>query len=263
MPFAAINGNLLFYRLEGNDNCPVLVLVHSLGVDNNLWDREVQSLLSRYRVLRYDLRGHGASDAPPGDYTIEMLGRDLLGLVDSLSIQRFAFCGISIGGFIGQWLGAHAGDRLRGLVLANTSPNAGPASNWDTRRQTVLTGGMKAIADAFVERSFLAETVARSEPRVATLRRTFLGTKPAGYAGCCAAIREMDQTALLEKIRLPTLVISGDKDIPLPWESHGAVLAREIPEARSVLLPAGHLSNIDRPELFLAALTDFLGTLPA
>jgi 3-oxoadipate enol-lactonase/4-carboxymuconolactone decarboxylase len=241
----------------------VLVLAHSLGVDHSLWDQQALDLTPHFRVLRFDWRGHGASDTPPGDYSIERLGFDVLALADALDIKRFAYCGISIGGFVGQWLGANAGNRLTHLVLANTSPYVGPPSNWNARRETVLNGGMQALESTFLERSFSAQTLARREPRVDSLRRVFLGMNPAGYAGCCAAIRDMNQTSILPRIQTPTLIISGNKDLGCPWEGHGEVLAREIPNTRAVRLNAAHLSNIERPRSFTAALLDFLWRPPA
>ncbi len=262
MPYALVDNTRLFYRLEGRDDAPVLVLAHSLGLDHSLWDRQAQDLVPHFRVLRFDTRGHGASDAPSGDYTIERLGRDVLGLADALEIKRFAYCGISLGGFVGQWLGLNAANRLSHLVLANTSPHVGPPSNWEARRQAVFSGGMNKLEATFLERSFSAETLARRDPHVDSLRRIFLGTNPVGYAGCCAAIRDMNHTSLLREIRIPTLVIAGYKDVATPWEGHGEVLAREIPDTRAVRLAAAHLSNIEKPRSFTAALLDFLWQAP-
>lgn len=263
MPYATVDNMRLFYRLEGRDDAPTLILAHSLGVDHSLWDQQSLDLVPHFRILRFDWRGHGASDTPSGDYTIERLGIDVLELAAALGIKRFAYCGISIGGFVGQWLGANASDHLTHLVLANTSPHVGPASNWDARRETVLSSGMNKLESIFLERSFSAATVARRDPRVDSLRRVFLGTNPAGYAGCCAAIRDMNQLSLLPRIHTPTLIIAGNKDIGCPWEGHGEVLAREIPNTRSVRLNAAHLSNIERPRSFNAALIDFLWQRPA
>ncbi len=258
MPFITADGVRLFYRLEGNASKPVLAFSNSLGLDHTLWDVQAADLLPHFRILRYDTRGHGASDGPPGDYSIELLARDVLGLAEALGIHKFAFCGISLGGFIGQWLGARGNGRISHLILANTSSYVGPASNWEARKQAVASGGMSAIGDMFIQRSFVPETLARGEPRVESLQRIFLGTNPVGYMGCCVAVRDMNQTAMLRDIRVPTLVISGDRDVATPWEGHGDVLTREIPGARVVRLPAAHLSNIERPRSFTAALLDFL-----
>lgn len=258
MPFITIDSTRLFYRLEGNENRPVLVLSNSLGTDHGMWAPQVADLLPHFRILRYDTRGHGASDVPGGDYSLERLGRDVLGLADALKIGKFAFCGLSLGGMIGQWLAVQAPDRLTGMVLANTSPLMAPKSNWDDRRRAVLEGGMAAIADTVMARFFSPETRAQGNPHASSVRVMLLATDPIGYAGCCAAIREIDHTSILRKIRVPTLVIIGDRDLSTPGDSHGEVLAREIPGARVVRLPTAHLSNIERPRSFTMALLEFL-----
>jgi 3-oxoadipate enol-lactonase / 4-carboxymuconolactone decarboxylase len=258
MPFATVDGTRIFYRLEGNAGRPVLVLSHSIGCDHSLWDQQVPDLLQYFQVLRCDTRGHGASDAPKSEYAIEQLGRDALGLVDSLGISKFAFCGLSLGGMVGQWLGINAPDRLAGLVLANTSPRVAPKSNWDDRRRMVLEGGMAAIVDTVMQRFFSPETLAEGNPYASSIRAVILGTDPAGYAGCCSAIRDMDHTGSLGRIRVPSLVIVGDRDVSTSWAGHGEILARDIPGARALHLPAAHLSNVERPRSFLDALFDFL-----
>lgn len=257
MPFVNFDNTRLFYRLEGVDTRPVLVMSHSLGCDHGQWDHQTRDLLPHFRILRYDMRGHGASDVAPGDYSIERLGRDVLGIVDALAIDKFAFCGLSIGGMIGQWLGASAPERLTRLVLANTSPRMDTAA-METRRGIVLQSGMTAVADAVMGRFFTPETLARQNADIGSVRRTLLHTDPRGYAGCCAAIRDMDHAGLLPHIRVPTLIIAGDRDVSTPWTGHGEVLAREIPHARVVHLPTAHLSNLERPRSFTSALLDFL-----
>jgi len=227
-----------------------------------MWTPQVPDLLPYFQILRYDTRGHGASGTPKGDYSIELLARDVLALADALGIDKFAFCGLSLGGMIGQWLGTHVSERLSALVLANTSSYVAPASNWETRRRTVLEGGMAAIVDMAMQRFFSPETLAQGDPYANSVRRILLGTDPAGYAGCCAAIRDMDHRGLLAKIRIPTLVIVGDHDVSTPWEGHGEILARGIPGASTVHLPAAHLSNIERPRSFTTALLEFLQAAP-
>jgi 3-oxoadipate enol-lactonase len=256
-PLDSIDDIRLYYRLEGLDDKPVLVFAHSLGVDHGQWDPQVADLLPHFRVLRYDLRGHGGSDVPTGDYSIERLGRDALALADALGVERFAFCGLSIGGMIAQWVGANAGDRLTRLILANTSPRTADPNPMEQRRRIVLAGGMTAAIDAIMGRWFTPETPA-PEHVVAGVRRTVLSTSPVGYAGCCAAVRDMDLTGALGAIRVPTLVIGGSRDLSTPWPDHGARIAAAIPGAKTVMLDAGHLSNIERPREFTAALLDFL-----
>jgi 3-oxoadipate enol-lactonase/4-carboxymuconolactone decarboxylase len=263
MPFATIDNTRLFYRLEGKAGRPVLILSHSIGTDHGMWAPQAQALLPHFQVLRYDTRGHGASDAPPGEYTIDRLGRDVLALADHLTIPQFAFCGLSLGGATGQWLAFHAGERLTRLVLANTSPEFGPRAYWETRIQAVLDGGMAAIADLVMQRFFSAEARTRNEVHVPAQRSVFLGTDPIGYLGCCAALRDFDSGKWLREIRVPTLVIAGDRDIPTPWAGHGEILAREIPGARVLRLPAAHLSNLECPRSFTAGLLDFLETGPS
>jgi 3-oxoadipate enol-lactonase / 4-carboxymuconolactone decarboxylase len=257
MPLLKIRGSTCFFRLDGPDDAPVLVLSHSLGQDHGMWDPQMTALTRHFRVLRYDLRGHGASEVTPGDYRIEQLGEDVLALADALSIERFAFCGLSLGGMIGLWLAAHAPARITGVVLANTSARADSAG-METRRQTVLAGGMASVVDLVMGRFFSARSLAQNPPTVASSRRTLLATDPVGYAGCCAAIRDMDQTASLDRIRLPALIINGQFDVSLPWQGHGDVLAGGIPGARIVHLPTAHLSNLEAPQSFSAALFDFL-----
>jgi len=262
MPFMTVNNLRLFYRLEGKPGRPVLVLSHSLGCDHGMWNQQAQDLLPHFQVLRYDTRGHGASDVSKGEYSIEELGRDLLGVTDALGISRFALCGLSLGGAIGQWLAVHAPDRLTGLVLANTSPQFGPRTNWETRIRAVLDNGMAGIVDVVMQRFFSAETLAQSDALVNTAKSVLLGTDPTGYLGCCAALRDFDSRKWLQDIHVPTLVITGDRDVPTPWDGHGEVLARDIPGARTVRLPAAHLSNLERPRSFTAALLEFLQAAP-
>lgn len=257
MPLLTLANTTCYYRLDGPDNRPVLMLSHSLGQDHGMWDAQATDLSPHYRVLRYDIRGHGASAATAGDYTIEQLGNDALGLADALSIDRFAFCGLSLGGMIGLWLAAHAPTRLTACVLANTSARPG-SERMEARRKTVLNGGMQAVVDEVIGRFFSPRMLAENPPAVAAARRTLLATNPVGYAGCCAAIRDVDLTAATEGIRVPVLVISGELDMSLPWSGHGEVLARRVPGARVVHLRAAHLSNLEAPRSFTAALSGFL-----
>jgi len=258
LPFATVDNIRLFYRLEGKADGPVLVLSHSIGTDHGMWAPQVEDLLPYFQVLRFDTRGHGASDAPKGEYAVERLGRDVIGLVDELNISKFAFCGLSLGGAIGQWLALNAPDRVSGLVLANTSPQFGPRTNWESRMQTVSEKGMAGIAEIVMPRFFSSETLARGDVYANAVKSVLLGTSPIGYWGCCAALRDFDATQSLGKIRIPTLVIAGDRDVSTPWEGHGQLLAHNIPSARALRLVAAHLSNLERPRSFTVALLDFL-----
>lgn len=257
MPLIKAGGIQQYYRLNGLDDRPTLVLSHSLGCDHTMWDPQAAALEGRFRILRYDTRGHGASEATPGEYSIAMLAQDLLALADALDIDRFALCGLSLGGMIGQWIAANAPDRLSALVLANTTPQVNDPGMLETRRQTVLQHGMSAVAETVLSRFFTAERL-QTLPAVMNVRRVLRATNPIGYAGACAALRDLSQTALLDAIRAPTLIIAGDYDVPVPWVGNGDVLVQHLPHAKVKRLPAAHISNLECPEEFTAALAGFL-----
>src|SRR5262245_31360134 len=257
MPLIPIADTTCYYRLTGRDDAPVLMLAHSLGQDHGMWDPQITDLSEHFRVLRYDLRGHGASGVPAGDYRIDQLAADALALADALGLDRFLFCGLSLGGLIGQWLAANAPHRVTAAILANTSATA-DAARMQARREAVLSGGMTSIADMVMTRFFSPRLLAGGSTIVASARRTLLSTNPVGYAGCCAAIRDMDLTPMLGTIRLPILIVDGELDNSLPWRGFGEVLAREIAGARVVHLDAAHLSNIERPRAFTSAVLRFL-----
>lgn len=258
MPFLTLDQVRLFYRLEGTPGRPVLALSHSIGTDHGMWEPQMADLLRYFQVLRYDTRGHGASDSPKGEYSVEQLGRDALALLDHLKIPRVAWCGLSMGGAIGQWLAIHASGRLTHLVLADTSPRFGDPANWENRIKAVREGGMSSILGLVLQRFFSESTLSSNDPYVGSIRATLLGTDPAGYVGCCAALRDFDNARNLHKIVTPTLVIVGDRDVGTPWAGHGEILAHEIAGAKVVRLPAAHLSNLEQPRSFSAALLEFL-----
>jgi 3-oxoadipate enol-lactonase/4-carboxymuconolactone decarboxylase len=257
MPFVTVEKTRLYYRVEGKPDSPALILSHSIGADHGMWMQQVEALSPYFRIVRYDVRGHGASDVPQGEYSIEQLGRDVLAIADALSIAKFAFCGLSLGGAIAQWVAIHAPDRLTHLVLANTSPQFGPRSNWETRMRMVREGGMASIVDMVMQRFFSPDVFAR-DVHASDVKAVFLATDPNGYAGCCAALRDVDHRESLSRIKTPALVIVSDNDVSTPWNGHGEVLAKEIPGAKVVRLPGAHLSNIERPRSFTAALLEHI-----
>jgi len=256
VPFAEINNTRLFYRLEGRSGLPALVLSHSLGCDHSMWAPQMPGLLDHFQVLRYDTRGHGASGVPAGDYTLDQFGQDVLALADKLNLAKFAFCGLSMGGAVGQWLAINAPQRLTRLALANTSPKFGTPDVWNARRKAVLEGGMQAIVDAIMQRFFSADK--QESTWAQSIRAVLLGTDPKGYASCCAALRDADTRTSLSKISVPTLVIGGQEDPSTPWEGNGSILARDIPKAKVFRLQTAHLSNLEQPSAFTTAVLDFL-----
>jgi len=258
MPFLTLKKPTIFYRLEGSEGKPVLVLSHSIGTDHGMWEPQIGDLIEHFQVLRYDTRGHGASDAPAGDYTIDQLGEDVLALTDALGVRKFAFCGLSLGGAIGQWLATNAPVRIDRLILANTAPKFGSPEQWQTRIRMVNEGGMSSILDLALQRFFSKESVERGNPYVGAIKSMILGTNPIGYVGCCAALRDFDSNAVLEKISAPTLIISGHCDVSTPWAGNGEILAKKIPHTSSVQLDAAHLSNLERPQAFSSAVLEFL-----
>lgn len=262
MPLITIRDTRCFYRLEGTDQGPVLMLAHSLGQDHGMWDALVAALAPHFRVLRYDIRGHGASEVTPGDYGVPQLAEDALALADGLGIDSFAFCGLSLGGMIGLWLAVHAPHRLTAAVLSNTTSQP-DADTMERRRRSVLGGGMGSVVDTVMGRFFSPRLLDADPPAVQTARRTLLATDPAGYAGCCAAIRDFEMTAALPRIDRPVLIIGGDLDVSMPWHPHSETLAAAIPGARALHLHAAHLANIEAPRMFAAAVRDFLLPGPA
>ncbi|MAM39073.1 MAG: 3-oxoadipate enol-lactonase [Sphingobium sp.] len=249
------DGCRIAYRLDGPEAAPVLLLSNSLGTAMEMWAPQMPALARSFRVLRYDSRGHGQSDAPAGAYSMDRLGRDVIELLDALAIPKVRFCGLSKGGMVGQWLGIRAPERLECLVLANTSPFMGPPSSWDGRIAAVHEGGMAGLVDAVLERWFTPSFLATGEEQIAPVRAMLTATDPGGYAGCCAAIRDMDMRPMLGLITTPTLVIGGSQDPATP-PPHSELLASSIASARLVMLPAAHLSNVEQAEAFTGALFD-------
>ena len=256
MPFAVSQGCRIYFRLEGSSDKPLLVLAHALGTDHGLWDPQLPSLVRHFQVLRLDLRGHGASDAPAGEYTMAQLAADVLSAVPR---ERFSYCGLSLGGMIGHRIAADHPGRVERLVLANTSPRVADPSAFDARRKTVLEEGMAAVEPAVMQRFFSA----KPNPWAESIRAVFRATEPAGYAGCCSAIRDMDHRRLLPSISCPTLVIGSDQDASTPWTGHGDALATQIPGAQAAQIPAAHLSNLERPAAFTRAVLNFLSPAAA
>ena len=238
----------LNYLLEGPEDAPVLVLSNSLGTSLEMWDDQRSVLGDRFRLLRYDTRGHGGSPAPPGPYAIGDLGGDVVRLLDRLGIERASFCGLSVGGMTGMWLAAEAPERVERLVLLCTSAMLGPKGVWDDRIATATEQGMAALVDGVIERWFIPAFRQENPATVEKMATTLRETDPQGYAGCCAAIRDMDLRDRLPSIEAPTLVVSGAEDPATPPE-HGKLIRDAVPGARFEVVPrAAHIANVERPE---------------
>ena len=234
-----------------------IVLSASLGTSLELFDAQMEALSDKFSVLRYDLRGHGHSDAPLGAYSFDRLGRDVLSILDAFDLERVHFLGVSIGGMTGQWLGCRAPDRLHSLVLANTAPYMGPPQGWADRIAAVQSGGMEPMVDPVIERWFTPDFQAESSDSVAKVAGILKTTDPNGYAGCCAAIRDMDMRPILGLIDCPTLVIGGARDPATPpCNSHE--LSAAIAGAKLRMLDAAHLSNLEQSAAFNSTVLEFL-----
>ena len=245
--------------LDGPPGAPVLVLGNSLGTSRKVWDRQVAALGERFRLLRYELPGHGGSAAWPGPYSIAGLGAGVLALLDSAEIERAAYCGISLGGMIGMWLAASAPDRVAALGLVCTSAYLPPADGWRSRADQVRTDGLASISAQSAGRWFTAAFADRQPEVVDSFVAELERADPSGYAGCCLAIADMDLRADLSSIKAPTLVISGADDPATPPE-HGAAIATGIGRARQIVVEgAAHLANVSSPDEVTAALLDHLG----
>jgi 3-oxoadipate enol-lactonase len=223
-----------------------------------MWDIQIQDLSKHFRVLRYDMRGHGASSVPPGAYSIDRLGRDVIELLDALNIGRVHFCGLSLGGLVGQWLGIHTPERIDRLILCNTSSYVGPAAQWDRRIASVLQAeNMSETAETFLSNWFPPHMLEGENATIETFRAMLRSIHPQGYAGCYAAVRDTDMRRTVALIRCPTLVIAGQYDT-VTLVSHSELIAATVPGSKLVKLPAVHLSNIEYPDAFLSALLEFL-----
>jgi 3-oxoadipate enol-lactonase len=254
---AEVNGARVNYRFDGPASAPVLVLSNSLGTNLSMWDPQIPALEQRFRVLRYDTRGHGQSEVTPGPYSITQLGRDLVALLDSVGIERAHYCGLSMGGMIGMWLGVYAPERIDRLVLCNTAAKIGSRETWNARLEVVRTQGMGAIADTQAQRWFTAGFIAKSPAVVAATRQMIANTSSEGYSANCGAIRDMDQRETISRIRARTLIIAGLHDPVVP-AADSRYLADTIPGAKLVELDASHLSNVEAPDEFTGALLSFL-----
>jgi 3-oxoadipate enol-lactonase len=247
----------IHYALEGQSGTSVLVFSNSLGANYSMWDPQAHEFRKKLRVLRYDTRGHGQSAPTPGPYSIELLAKDVIAMLDALDLDRVHFCGLSMGGMIGMWLALNAPERLHKLVLSNTAAKIGTSEGWNARIEAVQKNGMKSVATAILERWFTPAFRQNAPETMANILKMLEETNPDGYVACCAAVRDFDCREQLNNIRTPTLVIAGAHDRATPPDG-GRFLAQQIPGARYVELNAAHLSNIEAQDRFNNELAAFL-----
>jgi len=257
MAFVEVQDHKIHYALSGPQHAPVLVLSNSLGTNFSMWDPQLAEFEKHFSVLRYDTRGHGASAVTPGPYTFDQLGHDVVALLDALKIETAYFCGLSMGGMTGMWLGVHAASRMRKLILCSTSAKFGNAEMWDKRMAAVRQRGMKGIAPVVLERWYTPEFLASAPETAQATSQMLESTSLDGYLACCAALRDADFREDIKQIRTPTLVISGAKDTSAP-PADGRYLSSAIPGAQYVELNAAHISNIEAPAEFTREVMHFL-----
>jgi 3-oxoadipate enol-lactonase len=252
-----VDGCRLSYWVDGPERAQALVLSNPIGSTVEMWDGQVERFSESLRVIRYDTRGHGRSDGRPGEYALDQLGRDVLAVLDAVGIWRAHFCGISLGGITGLWLGVQAPERIGRLIAANTGARIGTTELWTERIRTVRSEGMRTIADAAMARWFSAGFRDRHPTTVERFRSMLAGGSAEGYAGCCAALRDADVRSDIHRIRALTLVIAGAYDLATPVAD--ATLIRDrVAGARMVTLDAAHLSNVEQPEAFTSTVLGFL-----
>ena len=257
MPIVKAGAARIHYALEGQSGSPVLVFSNSLGANYSMWDPQVPEARKKLRVLRYDSRGHGQSSVTPGPYSIEQLGGDVLALLDALRLDHVHFCGLSMGGMIGMWLGINSPERLKRLVLCNTGARIGTPETWNARIEAVRKNGMKPVASTVVERWFSPAFRQKAPATISNTQKMLEETNPDGYVACCAAVRDFDCRDQLSRVRIPALVIAGTHDPATP-PADGRFLADQIPGARYIELNAAHLSNIEEQQRFNNEISAFL-----
>ena len=251
------------YQWDGLATGPVLVLSNSLMSNYTMWDDTVGALTDKFRVLRYDTRGHGRSGVTPGPYSIASLAEDLVALLDALKVSKAHVAGLSMGGMIAQYVGANHPERVLSLALCNTASEMPPRSTWAARIESAQQGGIGALADGTIQRWFREGFTQRSPEKINTVRQMILATPLEGYIACASAVRDMAQTTMLLKIKAPTLVMTGRQD-PACTVEQGTVLHRMIDGSKfEVIEDAAHLSNIEQPEVFNRNLRRFLDSVPA
>ena len=247
----------LSFRVEGSQEAPPLLLLNSLGTTTELWSAQLERLLPQFRVIRYDTRGHGRSDSPAGDYSLECLGRDAMAILDAAGAPHAHACGISLGGMVALWLAANAPDHIDRVVAANTGATIATPEFWEQRIAAAHAQGLPGIADAVTARWF-TDRFRQTDLAITDRFRSMLSESTAqGYVGCCAALRDADLREDLERITAPVLIITGAEDKATPPEA-GTFIRHRVSNARGVTLDAAHLSNVEQADAFTSAMLTFL-----
>ena len=257
------NGISVNYTLDGPASAPVVTLSHSLATDLSMWDPQMKALTARYRVLRYDTRGHGGTDAPAGAYTLDQLADDAQALLKALGVARTHWIGLSMGGMIGQTLALKSPEIFLSLSLCDTSSRIPAEAKplWADRIKTAQTQGMEPLVEGTIGRWFTAPFREQRNDVVEPVRTMIRRTPPQGYAGCCAAISALDLTDRLPAIKIPTLVVVGEEDQGTPVAASQAIQAKIAGSQLEILKSAAHLANMEQPEAFTKAVTTFLARL--
>lgn len=250
--------------LDGPADAPVLMFSNSLGTPLEMWDVQARYFAQHYRVLRYDTRGHGQSVVTPGPYRFAQLGGDVLAILDALDIEQALFCGLSMGGHTGLWLAIHAGSRFHGVVVCNSAAKIGNEAAWQTRAAQVREGGaaaMQTLADSAPERWFSFDFIDQKPKAVKAAQAWIAASPPEGYAANCEALGHTDLREQLDQIKLPVLLLAGELD-PVTTVADAQAMQQAIAGAQLATIATSHLSNVEAPSAFNAAVTLFLNALP-
>jgi 3-oxoadipate enol-lactonase len=263
MPAIEVNGTNLYYQVDGPADGPALMLSNSLQANLAMWDSQFPALINAgLRVIRYDSRGHGRSAAPPGPYSIELLANDALAIIDALGLETVHFCGLSMGGMVGQMLAVQQGTRLQSLTLCATAAHMPPRELWDQRIALAQKEGMAGVVDAAIDRWFTKAGQERLHAEVHSIRDAILATPVDGYCACCAAIRDMDQRESIRSISMPTLIMVGELDVGTPPQA-SRLLHERIACSTLVVFPdAKHFVNVEQAAAFNDTLLGFLKSQP-
>lgn len=257
MPKFISNDAEINYQTFGDASQPAIIFSNSLGTQLNMWQPQISFFEKKFYVICYDTRGHGASSAPQGPYSIEQLGTDVVHLLDHLNIEKASFCGISMGGLTGQWLAIHHPERFNHVIVCNTAAKIGQEQAWNDRAQLVREQGLKPIAETAASRWFTEPFIRSNTAIVESLSNDLGAGSPEGYASCCEALAKADVREQLKNITIPTLVVAGQKD-PVTTVADAQYIINHVRSSSLFEINASHISNIEQPKAFNQAIFSFL-----